>query len=258
MEFSARLKELREKNGVSQQELANAIFVSRSAVAKWENGLGLPSESSYRALLAYFGVTNEEFPLYAVREAATVSKNKTIRKLSWCVAALLLVVSLIFPLFLIAAVADGFGFTSAAAAGKAWQDNACIHTSEYDFYYDGILIKYSAETGDGGTVQSIERLCVVENQLIGYKKIDTEAFRRTVYAENGEGIGYLYAFPGKSVYYYFFISFKIASLDQGVRIYLFDEIKIKEETLSLLQYSYFTYPFEITSFCAYGVTYTVG
>ena len=39
MQFNERLKELRLKKGISQAELAKAIFVSRSAVAKWENGL---------------------------------------------------------------------------------------------------------------------------------------------------------------------------------------------------------------------------
>ena len=35
MQFNERLKELRLKKGISQAELAKAIFVSRSAVAKW-------------------------------------------------------------------------------------------------------------------------------------------------------------------------------------------------------------------------------
>lgn len=42
--FKNKLKELREKNNISQYQLAEKIFVSRSAVAKWENGLGMPSK----------------------------------------------------------------------------------------------------------------------------------------------------------------------------------------------------------------------
>ena len=33
--FKDKLKELREKEGLSQQELADKLFVSRSAIAKW-------------------------------------------------------------------------------------------------------------------------------------------------------------------------------------------------------------------------------
>ncbi len=37
MELSKKLKKLRLERGLSQQRLADMIFVSRSAVAKWEN-----------------------------------------------------------------------------------------------------------------------------------------------------------------------------------------------------------------------------
>ena len=44
MAFKDRLKEFRQFKKITQSELAKMIFVSRSAVAKWENGLGLPSD----------------------------------------------------------------------------------------------------------------------------------------------------------------------------------------------------------------------
>lgn len=58
--FKEKLKELREKKKISQYELANKIFVSRSAVAKWENGLGMPSEESIELLCNFFDVSKEE------------------------------------------------------------------------------------------------------------------------------------------------------------------------------------------------------
>lgn len=60
MSFCEKLKELREKKGMSQTDLARAIFVSRSAVAKWENGLGLPSDPNMKALSEFFGVSEED------------------------------------------------------------------------------------------------------------------------------------------------------------------------------------------------------
>lgn len=56
MEFKDKLKSLRKERGLSQQALADSIFISRSAVAKWENGLGLPNDESMNALLTYFDV----------------------------------------------------------------------------------------------------------------------------------------------------------------------------------------------------------
>lgn len=60
MELGTRLKELRRARGISQEELAQAIHISRSAVAKWENGLGHPGADSLRLLADYFGCTPEE------------------------------------------------------------------------------------------------------------------------------------------------------------------------------------------------------
>ena len=63
MKFGERLRELRAERNLTQKELGEAIFVSRSAVAKWENGLGLPSAPSYEALLLFFKVEKESLPL---------------------------------------------------------------------------------------------------------------------------------------------------------------------------------------------------
>ena len=82
MEFKDRLKRIRRERNLSQQALADAIYVSRSAVAKWENGLGLPGAGSYQSLLSYLGMTAEEFPLNEEIEAVYVAKNKRIHTLS--------------------------------------------------------------------------------------------------------------------------------------------------------------------------------
>ena len=59
MAFADKLRQLREEHGLSQAALAKRIFVSRSAVAKWENGLGLPDDGNLQALCDYFHVKEE-------------------------------------------------------------------------------------------------------------------------------------------------------------------------------------------------------
>ena len=78
MEFSERLKELRSEKGISQAKLAADIHISRSAVAKWENGLGLPNDESLKLLADYFGITTDELIPNKSNEEILVSKNKTI------------------------------------------------------------------------------------------------------------------------------------------------------------------------------------
>jgi len=80
MEFSEKLKTLRTEKGLSQEKLAQQIHISRSAVAKWENGLGLPGEQSLQLLADCFGVTAEELlPDHSSAETL-VQKNKTIEQ----------------------------------------------------------------------------------------------------------------------------------------------------------------------------------
>ena len=136
MEFKDRLKEQRKRRNLSQQKLADEIFVSRSAVAKWENGLGIPNEASYTALLDFLALTPEQFPLNEENEAVCVTKNKTIRRLSVCVIVLSVIMSATLMILLVNTSKYGFGLTSRAAAGEPWRDGELYHTEEYDFYAD--------------------------------------------------------------------------------------------------------------------------
>lgn len=78
MEFSEKLKQLRLKKGISQARLADEIHISRSAVAKWENGLGLPNEESLKLLAEYFEIDVAEFLPDKENEQTLVSKNQII------------------------------------------------------------------------------------------------------------------------------------------------------------------------------------
>ncbi|MBR5287275.1 MAG: helix-turn-helix transcriptional regulator [Clostridia bacterium] len=57
MEFNERLQALRKQKGLTQEELAQALFVSRTAISKWESGRGYPSIDSLKAIAEFFGVT---------------------------------------------------------------------------------------------------------------------------------------------------------------------------------------------------------
>lgn len=74
MRFSDKLKALRRGRGISQAELAEALHISRSAVAKWENGLGMPNKDSLLMLVNYFNVSEEEL--------LADNKDKTNKKIS--------------------------------------------------------------------------------------------------------------------------------------------------------------------------------
>jgi len=60
MEFNEKLQELRKNKGITQEELAEALFVSRTAISKWESGRGYPSIDSLKEIAAYFSITIDE------------------------------------------------------------------------------------------------------------------------------------------------------------------------------------------------------
>lgn len=50
MTFGEKLKEARKRSSLSQEQLAEALNISRSAVAKWENNIGIPDVSNLKAI----------------------------------------------------------------------------------------------------------------------------------------------------------------------------------------------------------------
>ena len=79
MELKDKLQELRKNNNLSQEKLAEKLDVSRQAVAKWENGLGLPSEESLEGLANFFNIP-KEFLKTDAPEIIVIEKNKKIIK----------------------------------------------------------------------------------------------------------------------------------------------------------------------------------
>jgi len=60
MEFNEKLQQLRKQKGITQEELAEELFVSRTAVSKWESGRGYPNIESLKEIAKYFSVTVDE------------------------------------------------------------------------------------------------------------------------------------------------------------------------------------------------------
>ena len=78
MEFNQKLQQLRKQKGLTQEELAESLFVSRTAVSKWESGRGYPNIDSLKAISGFFGVTIDE--LLSGEELLTIAEEDTDRK----------------------------------------------------------------------------------------------------------------------------------------------------------------------------------
>lgn len=60
MEFCKKLQELRKQKGLTQEELAESLYVSRTAISKWESGRGYPNIDSIKEISTFFNITIDE------------------------------------------------------------------------------------------------------------------------------------------------------------------------------------------------------
>lgn len=74
MEFGEKLQELRKSKGMTQEELAEELYVSRTAVSKWESGRGLPNIDSLKQLSVYFCVSIDD--LLSADRLITVARQE--------------------------------------------------------------------------------------------------------------------------------------------------------------------------------------
>ena len=78
MEFNEKLQNLRKQKGLTQEELAEALYVSRTAISKWESGRGYPSIESLKAIANFFSVTIDD--LLSSNEALEIAEQENKQK----------------------------------------------------------------------------------------------------------------------------------------------------------------------------------
>ena len=87
----------------SKEELAEVLYVSRTAVSKWESGRGYPNIDSLKALAAYFGLTVDELlsggELLTIAEQDTKQTASRLRDVVFGLLDLCVLLFLFLPLF---------------------------------------------------------------------------------------------------------------------------------------------------------------
>ena len=103
MEFHEKLQELRKQKNLTQEELSEILFVSRTAISKWESGRGYPSIDSLKAIGEFFGVTIDELlsnrELICIAEKDSHQKTQHMRDLVFGLIDCSVVMLFFIPLF---------------------------------------------------------------------------------------------------------------------------------------------------------------
>jgi transcriptional regulator with XRE-family HTH domain len=103
MEFNEKLQELRKQKGLTQEELAEKLYVSRTAISKWESGRGYPNIDSLKEIAKFFSVTVDE--LLSPNEVLTIAvedgkrKEKHFRDLIYGLLDICIAMLLFLPFF---------------------------------------------------------------------------------------------------------------------------------------------------------------
>lgn len=74
MEFHEKLQELRKKRGITQEELAEALYVSRTAISKWESGRGYPNIDSLKEISNFFSISIDD--LLSSETVLSIAENE--------------------------------------------------------------------------------------------------------------------------------------------------------------------------------------
>jgi transcriptional regulator with XRE-family HTH domain len=83
MEFHEKIRELRKHKGITQDELAEALFVSRTAISKWESGRGFPNIDSLKALAKFYSISLDDL-LSSEEVLAIVEDDHKLRQQRTC------------------------------------------------------------------------------------------------------------------------------------------------------------------------------
>lgn len=97
MEFGEKIQKLRNQNKWTQEQLAEKLYVSRTAVSKWESGKGYPNIDSLKDIAKLFNKTIDE--LLSSEEIIDIAKEENtsnIKRTNNLIYGLLDIISILF------------------------------------------------------------------------------------------------------------------------------------------------------------------
>ncbi len=203
MKFYEKIKKIRVDNNLTQEEMANKLFVSRSLIAKWEQNRGIPSIDMLNNIAATFGlavndlITEEEIKCITLKNNQEVEHNKKHLKITIIVGAISILILTFVILFIIGRVNRINNekpifqdFSTRGEIVKIESDKVIVSDSlnqyevvwnqlkfkldrygneiNYDFLKKGYYVKLSGMYNVTHKEYSFEKLIVIEEYLDDY------------------------------------------------------------------------------------------
>lgn len=103
MEFNEKLQQLRAQKNLTQEQLAEQLYVSRTAISKWESGKGYPNIESLKGISKFFSVSIDELlsgeELITIAQTENRSNIKKIYSLLLGIMDVIVITFIFLPLY---------------------------------------------------------------------------------------------------------------------------------------------------------------
>lgn len=144
MEFCEKLQQLRKSRNLTQEELAEALYVSRTAVSKWESGRGYPSIDSLKEISAFFSVSIDDLlsgeKLLSIAEKEHHEKLRNICDLLLGMADLCSFLLIVLPIY----PKNTDGFISTVSLLQ-YTDTTALNLGFYWVMFTGLMLLGTAK-----------------------------------------------------------------------------------------------------------------
>ena len=173
MEIGNKIMELRKKNGLSQEELAEKVGVARQTISKWELGETSPDLKQSKELAQIFKVSLDELTNNDINNIL-IEKVSNTEKLAGIILTILKVFGILFVLFIVLIVLFvPFRFTRKSndeLANMTATITCTLHDEEYEyqFNYNETSGQIYYALGDG----YIANITNIEQYDDAYKALD--------------------------------------------------------------------------------------
>lgn len=118
MEFAEKLKTLRKDADLTQQEVADKLYISRSLYAKYESGIAVPNKDTLQKIALLFNVDVNDLVSYEETTFMVVEEHNTREKLKNITLITSIVICAVFIIFYFIPVFQVYSYKYPAPAGQ--------------------------------------------------------------------------------------------------------------------------------------------
>lgn len=134
--FEDRLKDLRKKKGVTQTQVADSIYVSRSLIAKFETGVAYPNRETLEKLALYFDVPVSELVDQDETTLVAVETKDISEKIHFIALVSILAIAAIYSIIVFIPMLKGSRYIYPIPPGQDYPNREYFFASIFSGTYE--------------------------------------------------------------------------------------------------------------------------